>query len=275
MTAWVILLFALEHLKPLRTQKAPAYIRYFSNVALTSIAGITGALIVRPVALSTLVFCERNSIGLLNIIDIPVYIKVPLGFMLLDLSFYYWHRLNHKVPLLWRFHNIHHLDPDMDVTTSFRFHFVEILYSSVFRIIQVAAIGVSPYIYMAYELFFSMATAFHHSNTKLPVLFEKTINFLFVTPRMHGIHHSVQKAEANSNYSVIFSVWDRLNRTLKLNVPQDEIDIGIKGYSDLKDNSIINLIIMPFAKQREYWTGQTRTMNDGDKSFKYSSSMIK
>ena len=136
----------------------------------------------------------------------------------MDLTFYYWHRLNHTRPLLWRFHNVHHADPDMDVTTSFRFHWGEVLYSTVFRLLQVGLIGVSPLTYLVYEVVFNGATMFHHSNLRLPVAWERRLNRVFVTPRMHGVHHSAVGPETNSNYSVIFSWWDRLNRSLRLNV---------------------------------------------------------
>ena len=146
---------------------------------------------------------------------------------------------------------MHHVDPDMDVTTSFRFHFVEILYSIVFRVLQVALIGVSPIIYTLYELTFQYATIFHHSNIRLPIHFERWLNKVFVTPRMHGIHHSTVKIETNSNFSVIFRWWDMLFGTLRLNVPQSDIDIGVAGYQNPEDNRFLNLLYMPFRKQRK------------------------
>ena len=123
----------------------------------------------------------------------------------MDLTFYYWHRLNHLRPLLWRFHNVHHVDPDMDVTTSFRFHLGEVLYSTLFRLLQVGLMGVSPLTYLLYEFIFNCATMFHHSNVRLPLAWERLLNRVFVTPRMHGVHHSALGPETNSNYSVIFS----------------------------------------------------------------------
>jgi len=171
----------------------------------------------------------------------------------MDLTFYYWHRLNHTRPLLWRFHNVHHADPDMDVTTAFRFHFGEVLYSTVFRLFQVSLIGVVPLTYVVYEVVFNGATLFHHSNLRLPVAWERRLNRVFVTPRMHGVHHSAVGPETNSNYSVIFSWWDRLNRSLKLNVGQRDIVIGVPGYLRPGDNRILPMLALPFTQQRPYW----------------------
>jgi sterol desaturase/sphingolipid hydroxylase (fatty acid hydroxylase superfamily) len=176
-----------------------------------------------------------------------------LGFLLLDLTIYYWHRINHTWPLLWRFHNVHHVDPDLDVSTSFRFHFGEILYSTVFRILQVGLVGVAPFTYVVYELVFQLGTMFHHSNLRLPVKLERWINRVLVTPRMHGVHHSAVGPETNSNYSVVFSWWDRLNRSLRLNIPQGQVIIGVPGYLRPQDNGFLALLALPFRRQRPYW----------------------
>jgi sterol desaturase/sphingolipid hydroxylase (fatty acid hydroxylase superfamily) len=131
---------------------------------------------------------------------------------------------------LWRFHNVHHIDPDMDVTTAFRFHFAETFYSTAFRIVQVGVAGIIPFTYLLYEFIFVLATMFHHSNLRLPLALERWLNKIIVTPRMHGVHHSAVGPETNSNYSVIFRWWDHIHKTLRLNVPQAKIVIGVPGY---------------------------------------------
>jgi sterol desaturase/sphingolipid hydroxylase (fatty acid hydroxylase superfamily) len=248
-----LLLLALESLAPLRRLKRRRAGRYPVNLALTGLGFITGVLTVRPAALAAALWAEPRALGLLNLAPLPLWLQVAAGVLLMDLTFYYWHRLNHTRPLLWRFHNVHHADPDMDVTTSFRFHFGEVLYSTVFRLLQVGLIGVLPLTYVVYELVFNLATMFHHSNLRLPVAGERLINKIFVTPRMHGVHHSVVGRETNSNYSVIFSGWDRLNRSLRLNVKQGEIIIGVPGYLLPRDNRILPMLGLPFRRQRPYW----------------------
>lgn len=182
-----------------------------------------------------------------------------LAFLLMDLTFYWWHRANHRIPLLWRFHNVHHIDPDMDVTTAFRFHFGELAFSSAFRVAQIGLIGPSPWAYAVYELVFQANTLFHHSNVRLPIRIERLLNRVLVTPRMHGIHHSQVRAEANSNYSSVFPWWDRLHRTLGLNVPQAGIEIGIPAYARVEDNSLLSTLVMPFLEQRRYWRREDGT----------------
>lgn len=194
-----------------------------------------------------------QKVGLLRWLGLGIVPEVIFSFLFLDLSFYYWHRLNHQWPLLWRFHNVHHFDPDLDVTTAFRFHFGEVMLSSVFRGIQMLLIGVNLEVLAAFEISFQLATFFHHSNWKLPFRFEKALNRVFVGPRLHGIHHSQNQQETNSNYSVIFSCWDRWHGTLKETSPSQDITIGVAGYDTDADNQLKTALLSPLVPQRDYW----------------------
>ena len=127
--------------------------------------------------------------------------------------------------------------------------------SAAFRVAQVALIGISAPAFAVYELAFQANTLFHHSNVRLPIRFERLLNKVLVTPRMHGIHHSQFQRETNSNYGVVFPWWDRLHRTLGLNIPQADIRIGVPAYSQPEDNRFGNAVLMPFRPQRDYWRG--------------------
>jgi sterol desaturase/sphingolipid hydroxylase (fatty acid hydroxylase superfamily) len=177
-------------------------------------------------------------------------IKMLLSFMIMDYTNYLWHRLNHKLPLLWRFHLVHHTDPDLDLSTAIRFHFGEIIGSVLYRGAFVFLSGATPEQVLLYEGFFEGATQFHHSNWKLPYTLEKLLGKVIVTPRMHGIHHSVIRQERDSNYAVIFSVWDRLHRTLRLDVAQGRIVTGVASYPHPDELTAGYLLKMPFGKIR-------------------------
>ena len=249
----LVALLLIESRFPLRPSKTSKPRRLWINFAVSGLAIATGASVVKPVALAAASWSSEGSYGLMHLVRLPFAAEFIFAFLLMDLTFYYWHRLNHTVPLLWRFHSVHHVDPDMDVSTSFRFHFVEILYSSVFRALQISVIGVPLVTYLVYELFFQCATLFHHSNVQLPLRGERGLNLILVTPRMHGIHHSTVKDETNSNYSVMFRWWDLLHGTLRLNVKQSEVVIGVPAYLEPQDNRFFNLLVMPFRQQRDYW----------------------
>jgi sterol desaturase/sphingolipid hydroxylase (fatty acid hydroxylase superfamily) len=248
------LLLLAQQLFPLRERRKGLLARFVVNGCLTALVFLAAALVVRPSALQTLNWAAAKPFGLVHLVPLPSWARFIAGFLLLDLSFYYWHRANHKVPWLWRFHNVHHIDPDLDVSTGFRFHFGEVLFSTVFRVVQVSLIGVSFTTFAIYELVFQANTLFHHSNVRLPIRLERLLNQILVTPRMHGIHHSQVRDETNSNYGVVFCWWDKLHRTLGLNIPQSKIEIGVAGYSGPEDNRLWRMLIIPFIKQRDYWS---------------------
>ena len=248
-----VLLFISERWVPLRQPRAALARRLIVNLSISALAIGTAAALVQPASARALDYVSERPFGLLQWAELPAMAQHVIGFLLLDLTFYYWHLANHKVAFLWRFHNAHHIDPDLDVSTAFRFHFAEVAMSAGFRVIQIAAIGVSPVTFAIYELIFQANTLFHHSNVRLLLPIERVLNIVLVTPRMHGVHHSEVRRENNSNFSVVFSCWDRLHRTLRLNIPQSQIDIGIPAYTAAADNQLKNALMMPFNRQRDYW----------------------
>lgn len=251
--AAALLLFLAERAAFLRTPRRPWLREMAINLALSALAFGVSAVLVQPAVARAMGWSRRQEFGLVYLTELPPLARGALVFVLLDLAFYYWHRLNHEWPALWRFHNVHHCDPDLDVSTSFRFHFGEVALSTVFRVIQVTVIGAYLPAYAAYELVFQLNTLFHHSSVRLPIRVERWLNRVLVTPRMHGIHHSQVREETNSNYSVVLSWWDWLHRTLRLNVPQSRIIIGVPGYAAPEDNRLWRLVSLPFREQRDYW----------------------
>ena len=247
------LLFLLERVFPLRHPNRPLLPRLLSNTGMVILALAVNVTVVQTAFHVTHQWTVTHSIGLMQVTPLPDALKFILAFLLMDLTFYYWHRANHFFPLLWRFHNAHHIDPDLDVSTAFRFHVGEMLFSAGFRALQVAIIGVSLSTYLIYEAVYQAIVLFQHSNLQLPLWLERRLNWVLVTPRMHGIHHSQIQQETNSNWSLIFPWWDRLNGTLRLNIPQSDIKIGVPAYTQPEDNQLWNILLLPFRAQRDYW----------------------
>ena len=248
-----VILFACERWAPLREARQQLPRRLLVNLSISALAISTAAAIVVPAGATALQYVSDWRVGLLSWIGLSAPVRFAVGFVLLDLAFYYWHLANHKIPFLWRFHNVHHIDRDLDVSTAFRFHFGEVAMSAGFRFAQILLLGVSPLEFAAYELVFQAGTLFHHSNARLPLRAERWLSLILVTPRMHGIHHSEIRRENNSNFSVVFPWWDRLHRTLRLNVPQSRIVVGIPGYAAITDSGLGEALLMPFKGQRDYW----------------------
>jgi sterol desaturase/sphingolipid hydroxylase (fatty acid hydroxylase superfamily) len=241
-----VVLFLAERAVPLRPETRPLAARLAINAAIGVLAFIAAVFLVRPAALAVLDLTSSSGIGLLHLIAMPVPLQFVVAILLFDLTFYWWHVATHRVGWIWRFHRVHHIDPDLDASTAFRFHAGEIAISTVFRVVQVAVIGPSLAMFAAYEVIFQAATIFHHSNVRLPERLERVINAVVVTPRMHGTHHSQVPEETNSNFSVVFSWWDRLHRSRRPYVPSSELAIGVAEFNRPEDNGLGRVLALPF-----------------------------
>lgn len=265
-----ILLLVLQYKRPLRRWVQKLRRRYLTNfgVAVPTFAVLRFILI--PAEVAVAFWASQHEFGLLNLFSLSPWLQGVLAFLLLDYLLYVWHWLNHKIPFLWRFHNVHHIDMDLGVTTAFRFHFGEMLLSAFFRVAGVLLIGAGPVAVLVYEVAFEASVAFHHSNWRLPFGLERVLSWFIVTPRMHGIHHSVVQREANSNYSNFLTIWDRFHRTIRLNIHQDEVTVGVPAYQEEgDDHTVKGLLTLPFRKQKEYWKRTDGTQpdrpNEGDR----------
>lgn len=248
-----VLLWLLERRRPLRREVEPKLDRVTRNLATAGLAAVSLQLFERPVIDRLTSLVESRRFGLLKLFRLPQWLEVALALLLLDYTLYVWHVLMHRVPALWRFHLPHHADLDLDVTTALRFHFGELAISTAWRAGQVLLIGVTPFALSVWQTLLLVSVLFHHSNVRLPREVEEKLRLLFVTPRLHGIHHSMIEDEANSNWSSGLTLWDRLHGTLEVNIPQSQITIGVPAYRDPEDVSLRAILEMPFVEQRPTW----------------------
>lgn len=152
------------------------------------------------------------------------WIVVLLG---LDAWMYIWHRASHAVPLLWRFHKLHHSDRHMDVTTANRFHLGEVALSAIFRVPVLLFLGCTLEMLAIYEILFFAVVQFHHANVAVPEQWDRWLRAFIVTPHLHKVHHSVVVTEQLSNFSSLLSIWDRLARTFRLSPHLSTIQFGV------------------------------------------------
>lgn len=247
------LLVWLERRRPLRRAVEPKTTRGARNLAVAAAGAVALRLTERPVADALTSLVERRRCGLLKLFKLPRWLEVALAVVLLDYTLYLWHVLTHRVPLLWRYHVVHHIDLDLDTTTALRFHFAELVVSVPWRAAQIVAIGVSPTALSVWQTLLMLSILFHHSNVRLPVELERRLNLFVVTPRMHGIHHSNVREETDSNWSSGLTLWDWLHDTLRLDVPQDAIDIGVPAYREPREVGLTSMLALPFGEERPTW----------------------
>jgi sterol desaturase/sphingolipid hydroxylase (fatty acid hydroxylase superfamily) len=240
-------LFVAERRRPLRRQAEPGPERVGRNLLIGLLAGATTAASELPIVAPVQRLAERRRMGLLRWLPLPRAFRIVLGFLLLDYTLYLWHWLNHRSALLWRFHAVHHVDLDLDTTTGLRFHFGELAMAAGFRALQVLLLGVDRETLRLWQQMLVVSVVFHHSNLELPTGVEQRLNAMLVTPRMHGIHHSMRPEETDSNYSSLLSCWDRLHHSLRIDVPQATITIGVTGFST-QDVTLERSLTLPFRE---------------------------
>ncbi len=189
---------------------------------------------------------NNNQVGLFYLVQLPLWLKLVLAVAIFDLVTYWFHRIAHKVPVLWRFHRVHHSDTSMDASTYLRAHPLElILWFGTSNILAAAIFGLDL---LSLGLYFLVATPFvflEHSNLKFPKWLDKTFGLVFTTPNLHKIHHDQDQHYTDSNFSDIFILWDRLFGTFK-HKPVEDIKFGLKEFEEDKKQSFWYLFISPF-----------------------------
>jgi sterol desaturase/sphingolipid hydroxylase (fatty acid hydroxylase superfamily) len=243
----------LERRRPLRRSVESKLRRQGRNLAVATLSATAIQVTEKPLTAPLTQFVQRRRWGLLKQLDLPPWLETSLAVALLDYTLYLWHILLHRVPFLWRFHKPHHVDLDMDASTALRFHFGEMVLSVPWRVAQILLIGVAPQALSLWQIATLIEVMFQHSNVELPVEWERWLCRIIVTPRMHGIHHSIVAEEMATNWSSGLTVWDWLHGTLRLNVPQQSITIGVPAYRDPEQVTLPKVVAMPFEKQIDRW----------------------
>lgn len=243
-----------EARRPLRTRRESWPRRLGRNLATAGLSALVTTVVRRRFLTPLANRVERERLGILQRVSLPSPLRALAGVLLLDYTLWWWHYANHRVPLLWRFHLVHHVDRDLDASTAIRFHFGEMALSVAFRMAQLRLLGVTRPAMTIWQTLLLISIAFHHANLRLAEDVERFVVRWIVTPRMHGIHHSDYRDEADSNWSSLLTVWDRLHGTLRLDIPQEAIEIGVPAYERDEDVTLPAITAMPFARQRHDWT---------------------
>tara|TARA_B100000609_G_C17165535_1_gene408642 strand:- start:135 stop:890 length:756 start_codon:yes stop_codon:yes gene_type:complete len=233
---FIIILF--ENILPKEIIKFKKKIkRTLKNLFLWSLnIGLTPILIL-PVTIAATSLNVHNYFIIDNIV-----IQFLFHLIVYDIFLYFWHRANHVIPFLWRFHHVHHLDETLDVTSGIRFHFGEVILSTIVRCVIIIMFNISLLNLILIEAIVLITSAFHHSNIKLPLKFEKMLSFIIVTPSIHWVHHHKRQKETDANYCAIFSFWDIIFGTKSKFKRYKGMPIGVEGD---QEQSLIKLISRP------------------------------
>ena len=190
-------------------------------------------------------WAATNGIGVLNTVSAPRWLGVPITIITLDLVSYLWHRANHRVSFLWRFHQVHHSDPTFTASTGVRFHPGELLLSLPVRLTAIAVVGASAGAVVLFEFVFSVANLVEHGDIDLPVRFERMMGRAFITPALHRRHHTKVGPDRDINFGTIFAAWDRLLGTRADNDSATAIDTGLPGVDAL---TLRRVLVLPLQR---------------------------
>jgi len=256
LAAFLVVLAAVaawEGLAPRRHRILRRIRRWPGNLGLLVVNGLVVRLVAPGAAIAVALAGERQDWGLLNGLEAPAWLAIPLAIVLLDLAVYVQHVVFHAVPALWRLHRVHHADLDFDVTTGIRFHPLEILLSLGIKCAAVAAIGAPALAVLAFEVLLNATAMFNHANASLPARVDAWVRWFVVTPDMHRVHHSVLTEETNSNFGFNVPWWDRLFGTYHTQpaAGHSAMVIGLRAFRTAEDARIDRLLLQPFRSNNE------------------------
>lgn len=259
-----IILSMWEVFSPRRTLLNLRRFRWFNNLGLVVVSAFLVRFLFPTAAIGIAYVVESNQWGVLHHFDLALWLRILLGFIILDFVVYTQHVMFHSLPLLWRMHRVHHSDLDCDVTTGLRFHPFEIIISMLIKFVAIIAFGPPVVAVIIFEVVLNAASMFTHSNIRLYEKLDRFIRFLFVTPDMHRVHHSMQENETNSNFGFFISIWDRAFGTYRLNpeLGHDKMEIGLRQFTEPKWQNFRWLMLLPFVGKISGYAINQRTYSD-------------
>jgi sterol desaturase/sphingolipid hydroxylase (fatty acid hydroxylase superfamily) len=234
---------------------APLYARYRSNtrtrVNLTLTASVLGLnWLVSTLAVLMLPALQTQGFGILPLLNLPLVVQIFLGIAGLDFFTYVAHVAMHQVPLLWKFHRVHHSDPFVDVTTSYRFHPFEAAWRLLWIFLPALALGVPWQGLVIYRMISATNGLFEHANLAVPSRIDSPLSLILVTPNMHKVHHSSTALRADSNYGNILALYDRAFGTFTSAPQASAVEYGSSTLEPSRVASLHALLLLPFERTR-------------------------
>jgi len=249
----LILMFTLELLAPRRKLNVSKMKRWTSNLAIVFIDSAIIRILFPAAAVGVAMYAHQHYIGIFNqVIHLNDSLIVIASIIILDFAIYLQHVIFHAIPLFWRFHRMHHIDLDFDVSTGVRFHPIEMILSLLIKFGVIILIGAPAFAVMIFEILLNATSMFSHGNVRLPLSLDKIIRSIFVTPDMHRVHHSDIPNETNSNFGFNFSIWDRFFGTYSAQprLGHEQMVIGIKEIREPQYClNLLGMLWIPFIKE--------------------------
>ena len=229
-----------------------------TNLGLWAVDSLVTAVVCGACGWIVASWAASHAFGLLAWLGAGPWAAIGVGILGLDAVSYLWHRANHQVRVLWRFHQVHHADASFHVTTALRFHPGELLLALPVRLAAIVALGVPAEGVLLFELVFGVANLLEHGNFDLPRRLDPVAQRLLITPALHRAHHASDWRELNTNFGTVFSIWDRLAGTLRASTPDRRVATGLPNPSRRGPPAFAASLLLPFARGRVHgWQGRS------------------
>lgn len=240
----------VEMVAPTRPRLPEPKKRWVTNLAFTTVNILVLSFL--PVTFfGAAIWAQARGYGLLNLISLPFGVLTLATLLTRGFISFFTHYLMHKVSFLWRLHRVHHLDTELDITSTVRFHPLEFVVALVPGVALVVAVGMSPWVLLLYEILDAGVTLFSHANIRLPRGVDRVLRYVIVTPNLHRVHHSSWQPETDSNFSAVFPIWDVICGTFRTEtrMPQATMELGLEAVRDERTDRFFWLLGSPFFRR--------------------------
>jgi len=244
----LITMAALEALFPARDRVQGRGRRWSTNFGLVVIDTLTIRILFPMIAVGAAIWSQTQGWGVLNFGSIPIWVKVFLAVIILDMMIYWQHVAFHHIPILWRLHKVHHADRDLDASSGLRFHPIEIIISMIYKMVIVVMLGAPVLAVVIFEIVLNACAVFNHANVRLPHWIERPLRQVMVTPALHRIHHSVKQYETNTNYGFSVIWWDKIFKSYT-DAPEGTLTLGLSEYQTDAPSSLMWSLTAPFRRK--------------------------
>ena len=254
-----------EFAAPRRALTVSKPLRWANNLGLVVLNTVLLRLVFPLAAVGMAAFCVKNGWGVLNHFQVPFAVAAPVAVIAMDFVIWLQHVMVHAVPALWRLHRVHHADLDYDVTTGARFHPIEIILSMLIKFATITVLGPPVVAVVIFEVLLNATAMFNHGNIRLPAGVDRVLRWVFVTPDMHRVHHSIEDDETNSNFGFSLTWWDRLFGTYRdqPRAGQVGMTIGIRDHTDPREvDRLDGMLLLPFKGEITDYAINRRNYSD-------------
>ena len=242
-----VIFVPMEKLFAFRPQKVfrRGFLTDMTHLLVNNILITVGLLVAIVVAMIPFFWLRHLDVAA----SMPPAVAVVVALLIVLFGQYWGHRLTHTVPLLWRFHSVHHSIEDMDWLASARLHPLDQVFTHGMVVIPLFLLGFNAAVFGGVVVFFTFLALFQHANVRIrfPV-----VRWVINTPEWHHWHHALDREAINKNFGT--PVIDKLFGTAYM--PRGKYPVGFGTSEPVPPVGYVRQLAYPFTKAARTGSGQ-------------------